>query len=85
MSTKKDYRMIDGKITPVEVGDSIQIKEPKQEQSIEDRIQALQEKDLKQRIERDSKISTLMLPLTILAWTAVVALVLNVLVILLYL
>ncbi len=91
MATKKDYRVIDGKVQRVDIEidenmEAVEVKSkelPTQEE-LELSILNLKEKELKQRIETESKISGLAFPLTILAWVAIVSLIINILFIIAY-
>lgn len=56
-----------------------QTEELPTQEELEVIILSLKEKELKQRIETERKISGLAFPLTILAWVAIVSLVINIL------
>lgn len=91
MATKKDYRVIDGKVqrVDIEIDENMEVVETQTEElptqeELELIILSLKEKELKQRIETERKISGLAFPLTILAWVAIVSLVINILFIIAY-
>lgn len=91
METKKEYKVIDGKIqrVDVEVDEHAQVVNSDEKikltaEDLELSILQLKEKELKQRIETESKISGLAFPLTILAWVAIVSLIINILFIIAY-
>lgn len=91
MATKKDYRVIDGKVqrVDIEIDENMEVVETQTEElptqeELELIILSLKEKELKQRIETERKISRLAFPLTILAWVAIVSLVINILFIIAY-
>lgn len=91
MATKKEYRMVDGKIQrlDIETDENNQYPETKLEvmdspEEIELKILKLKEKELIQRIETERKISGLVFPLTILAWVVIVSLIINILLVFTY-